>query len=207
MKPVAKQKIGMIYKVAAFLAFLMLGYLGLRGYRLSAEKLKVNGCIEEMSELIRNIQFAYRNEITYDTLEYSTAAKLNLIPKKMFKPGYSEAVNSYIGGVDMFYSSLWEEDDKKAFEISFQGLSRYGCGALMRMQWEGGDDVSFIAVGGYSTPMPSGVLDTITPNTKQEDIKDRHIFRPSYVRYASDDRINEVCSCRDDTCSVVWKFK
>lgn len=203
----AKPKVGLIYKVAGFLAFLMLGYLGLRGYRLSTEKLRTNACIEEAHELVRNIQYAYRNELTYETLDYQAAATLKLIPKTLFKEGYREAINSYLGGVDMFYSSLFEEEDKKAFEVSFQGLSQYGCGALMRMPWEGSDNISYIAVGGYSVPTPSGVLDAITPNTKQEDIKDKHIFRPSYVRYASDARINEVCACKDNTCTVVWKFR
>jgi len=202
----AKPKIGAIYKVAGFLASLMIGYLCLRGYRLSTEKLRTNSCIEEAGELINNIQSAYKSELTYETLEYKTAVTLNLIPKKMFKPGYREAINSYLGGVDMFYSSLWVEDDKKAFEISFQGLSQFGCSMLMRMQWDDGDNISYIAVGGYNTPTPSGVLDAITPDTKQEDIKDRHIFRPEYIRYASDSRINEVCACKKDTCTVVWKF-
>ena len=73
MKATSKPKIGAIYKVAAFLAFIMLGYLGLRGYRLSAERLKTNGCIEEVGDLIRNIQYAYRNETSYDNLDYKTA--------------------------------------------------------------------------------------------------------------------------------------
>ena len=37
-----KQNVRMIFKVGAFLAFIMLGYLGIRSYKRSVEKLKIN---------------------------------------------------------------------------------------------------------------------------------------------------------------------
>lgn len=202
-----QQKIGAIYMIAGFLAFILMGYLGLRGYRNSVEQLKTNACIEEIGELVSNIQQAYRNEFDYESLNYKYAVMVNLIPKKMLRPDYNEAVNSYLGGVDMFYSSLNAEGDNKAFEVSFQGLSSFGCKALMRMQWDGGQDIGFIAVGGYSTPTPSGVLDEVLTTTKQENIRNSHMFLSSTVRYIDDMRLNNACACTDDTCSVVWKFR
>jgi len=201
-----QQKIGAIYKVGAFLAFIMLGYLGLRGYRNSVDQLKINGCIEEIGELVNNIQQAFRNEFDYGDLNYKYCVTLNLIPKKMLRADYNEAVNSYLGGVDMFYSSLHKIDDNKAFEISFQGLSPTACQALLKMQWDGGQNVSFIAVGGFPSPTPSGVLDEVLSSTKQDAIKSPNIFRASTVSFISNDRIKNACACTGNNCSVVWKF-
>ena len=104
-----KQKVGLIYKIAAFVAFLFLGYLGIRSYKESVEKLKINGCINELGEIIRNIQdMMGRNANGYQGLDYKLAVSLNFFPKQMFREGFNEAVNSYLGGVDLFYSSLGE---------------------------------------------------------------------------------------------------
>ena len=203
----SKQKVGTIYKIGAFLAFLMLGYLGIRSYKLSVEQLKTNGCINEIGDLVANIQNAYLSQPSYKGLEYKTAVSMNLIPKKMFKDGFKEAVNSYMGGVDLYQSSLNMEDDYKAFEVSFQGLSSMGCINLMRMPWDEGQNISFIAVAGYDRAMPSGVLDLILVDTPQEEIKKKNIFKSSEVRLAGSDKIEAACNCKKDTCTVVWKFR
>lgn len=200
------QKIRTIYKVAAFLAFIMLSYLGIRSYRHSVEKLKINACIEEVGELVGNIQRAYNHQLSYKDLDYNTAVTLNLIPQRMFKPGYSDAINSFIGGVDMFYSSWEEIDDNKAFEVSFQNISSEGCIELMKIQWDEGQNTDFIAVGGFANPTPSGVLDEILVNMKQADIKSSNIFKGTDVRFASTEKLERACGCKDRTCSVVWKF-
>ena len=203
----SKQKIGTIYKVGAFLAFLMLGYLGIRSYRVSVEQLKTNGCINEIGDLVANIQNAYLSQNSYKGLDYKTAVNMNLIPKKMFREGFKEAVNSYMGGVDLYQSSLNVEDDYKAFEVSFQGLSSTGCVNLMRMPWDEGQNISFIAVGGYPSATPSGVLDLILVATPQEEIKKKNIYKSSEVRLVGIDKIEALCNCPKDTCTVVWKFR
>ena len=102
---VKKQKVGALYKIAGFIAFIMLGYLGIRGYKASVEKLKINGCVDQISELVRNIQQAYRNEYDYGTLDYAQAVSLRLIPQSMFKDGSREALNSFMGGIDIYFSA------------------------------------------------------------------------------------------------------
>lgn len=202
-----KQNVRLIYKVAGFIAFILLGYLGLRNYKLSVEKLKVNSCIEEVGELVSNIQRIYSAAHNYKDFDYNMAVTLGIIPQKMFREGIHDAVNSYIGGVDFFYSSLFEEDDNKAFEISFQGLSSFGCQQLMKIDWSDGQGGDFIAVAGYANPTPSGVLDTILYNDKQEDISLPNVFKGTNVRYAGADKIANACRCDGNNCSVVWKFK
>lgn len=203
----AKQKVGTIYKIGGFLAFLMLGYLGIRSYRISVEQLKTNGCINEIGDLVASVQNAYLSQTSYKGLDYKTAVSMKLIPKKMFKEGFSEAVNSYFGGVDLYPSSLNEEDDNKAFEVSFQGLSSFGCINLMRMPWDEGQNISFIAVGGYASATPSGVLDLVLAATPQEEIKKKNVFKSSEVRLVGMDKIEDACNCPKDTCTVVWKFR
>ena len=117
-----KQNIGLIYKLGAFLAFLMLGYLGIRGYKDSVEKLKIKGCSDEIRELMMNVQERFRTARDYGNLDYKQAASMRLFPKSLNKPGYSEPINSYNGGVDIYYSSTSPEVNNGAFEISFQGL-------------------------------------------------------------------------------------
>lgn len=201
------QQIRLIYKIGGFIAFILLSYLGIRSYRLSVEKVKINACIEEIGELVVNIQRVYSSTHSYKDFDYQTAVNLGVIPQRMFKEGIRDAVNSYIGGVDVFYSSLFTEDDNKAFEISFQGLSSYGCQELMKIDWNDGQGSDFIAVGGYANPTPSGVLDTVLYNDKQEDIKQPNVFKGGNARFVSADRIANACNCDDYNCSVVWKFK
>lgn len=202
----SKQQVRMIFKLAAFGSFIMLGYLGLRSYKQSVEKLKINGCIEEVIELTMNVRERFPNN-DYANLDYNTANRLNLFPKRMNKEGYREKVNSFFGGVDLFYSSLGEGLETKAFEVSFQGVSSWACKELIRLNWDGGMQTNVIAVAGYARATASGVLDTIYPETKQESIQRQNVYKGNVARFVSEDKLDYACSCGDDTCTVVWKFR
>lgn len=197
-----KQNVRAVFKIAAWLGFIMLGYLGIRGYKNSVEKLKINQCTDELGELVENIINVYNGQRGYEGLEYNTAVRLGIFPKKMFREGFKEATNSYLGGVDLFYSAASPSTPYAAFEISFQGVSKMGCEELLRIPLD-----NLIAVGGYATPTPSGVLDEIYESTKQDDIRSYNIFKGTDVRYIGSDKVDRACGCSDDTCSVVWKFR
>ena len=66
---------------------------------------------------------------------------------------------------------------------------------------------SVIAVAGYGKPMPSGVLDEIYLETKQEDIKPRNVYKGDVSPFMDDYRVKEICNCEEDYCTVVWKFR
>ena len=53
----------------------------------------------------------------------------------------------------------------------------------------------------------AGVLDEIYPDTQQKDIKSRNIFMANEAPYVSLDKLESVCGCDGDNCSVVWKFR
>lgn len=199
-----KKEIRLVFQIGAWLLFIMLGYLGLRGYRQSVEKLKTNACQDEIFELANGIQEFFRNAPDYGNLDYKQVVSFKLIPKKMFREGFTEATNSYHGGVDFYYSSLSPERQHSAFEISFQGLSQYGCMSLLRMNWGTASASLLIAVAGYSSPKPAGPLDEIYPGMK---IKASNIFKPEDALYLSDERAEQICSCSDYDCTVVWKFR
>ena len=201
-----KQNIGLIYKLGAFLAFLMLGYLGIRGYKDSVERLKINGCSDEIRELIMNIQDRFRGTRDYGTLDYKQAASMRLFPKSLMKDGYTEPVNSYNGGVDIYYSATSPEKNNGAYEISFQGLSQQGCVALMRLVLDDGTGQDYIAVAGYGTATPSGVLDEVYGDTPREKLK-KNVFKSTEVIYTDINLLKNACSCKELTCTVVWKFK
>jgi len=201
-----KQQVRMVFKVAAFGAFIMLAYLGLRSYKQAVEKLKIDGCIDEIIELSMAVRERFpKND--YESLDYNMANRLNLFPKRMDKEGYREKVNSFFGGVDLYYSSLGKGAETKAFEISFQGLSSWGCKELIKMDWDGGMQTNLIAVAGYASATPSGVLDSIFPETNQDDIRQQNIYKGNVARFVSEDKIDYACSCGDNTCTVVWKFR
>lgn len=203
MADTKKQKIGLLYKIGAFLGFLFLSYLGIRGYKNSVEKLKINGCIDELGEIIRNVQDKMgRGPTGYKELNYKLADTIGFFPKRMRREGFSEAVNSYLGGVDLFYSSLGEGAEYSAFEISFQGLSEMACKELSKLKFD-----NLIAVGAYSSATPSGVLDEIYSSTDPKAIKSRNIFKAEQIGYISKDVLDRACDCSDDVCSVVWKFR
>ena len=199
-----KQDVRVIFKIGAFLGFIMLGYLGIRSYKLSVEKLKITHCTDEIINFARNVQDAYRNQRTYGEIDYKTAEKLRLFPKSMKREGFREFTNSFYGGVDIWYSSTSLDNDKSAFEISFQGLSKNGCISLMKLNLE---DIGAIAVAGYGTPTPSGVLDEIYVDTAQKDIKGYNKFKAKGIQYLANDKAERACNCKEDVCSVIWKFK
>ncbi len=201
-----KQKVRAVFQIGAWLAFIMLGYLGIRSYKLSIEKLKTNACIEEIGTLARTIQMYFQNQRNYGEFNYKQAVDFKLIPENMFREGFKEATNAYLGGVDFFYSSLSPSDPKSAFEISFQGLSSYACRELVKMNWNSNDMSNLIAVAGYPIPTPSGVLDEIYPDTPQDNIKSRNIYKANEAPYIPSDKLEFICDCGDDVCSVVWKF-
>lgn len=203
-----KQQVRMIFKLIAFGGFIMLSFLGIRSYRTAVELTKINMCIEQVGEISRNIQERFMSQRNYEGLDYKRAVSLNIFPKAMFKEGFKEAVNSYNGGVDMFYSSLGENNLNGAFEISFQGISDMACMHLIRMNWDGGQQENLIAVAGYRSATPSGVLDEIYPGTNQNQIKKHNIFKGNVARFASDSQLKDACQCSNgDTCTVVWKFR
>lgn len=201
-----KQNIGVLYKLGAFLAFLMLGYLGIRGYKDSVDRLKIKGCSDEIRELVMNIKERFASARDYGTLDYKQVAGMRLFPKSMNKPGYSEPINSYIGGVDVYYSATSPESGNTAFEISFQGLSQAGCIALMRLTLDDGTGRDYIAVGGFGVATPAGALDEVYADTPKEKLK-RNVFKSTEVTYADVKLLENACNCKGLNCSVVWKFK
>ncbi len=207
MAAAQKQQVRLVFKLLAFGGFIMLSYLGIRSYRNAVEMTKINICIDQISEISRNVQEKYMNSRGYDGLDYKRAIALNVFPKNMFKDEFKEAVNAYNGGVDLFYSSLGKEQPVGAFEVSFQGVSDMACIHLIRMNWDGGMQTNLIAVAGYASAMPSGVLDEIYPGTDQNTIKKNNIFKGNVARFADDYTLEDICRCSDDTCTVVWKFR
>jgi len=200
-------KTRLIFKLGGFLAFIMLSYLGIRGYKTSVEKMKLNGCVEEIGELVRNVHQAYRSEYDYGSLDYEQAVKMRLIPQKMFKSGSKDALNSFKGGIDIYYSSLHEKNDNKAFSVSFQGLSANACKYLLKMPWDEGQNITMIAVSGFPIAQPSDVLNRIYTITTQKNIKSFNIFKSDYVANITQEELDKACSCQKNTCSVVWKFR
>ncbi len=205
----AKKKVDkrIFFQVGTWLGFIFLGYLGIRGYKNSVEQLKINGCIEEIIELSGNIQYYYKSEHNYGNLNYNTAVNFKIIPQKMFRKGFSEATNSYFGGIDFWYSPISEKNENSAFEISFQKISSQACKSLIKMNWGSSSSENLIAVGGYNRPLPAGQLDMVYPETEQKDIKSKNIFKPSYALNPPTDQLDNICNCKGYECTVVWKFR
>ena len=202
-----KQDVRLIFKVAAWLAFIMLGWLGIRSYKLSIEKLKTNQCIDEIFNLSNSIREAFSRQNEYDERDYAMVEKLSLFPKGMYREGFREATNAYWGGVDIYYSYGDASKRKNAFEISFQGLSSFACENLIKMDWGDQSGSVVIAVAGYNRPTPSGTLDHIYIGTEQSEIRESNIFLVKYAKNVSSEKIKQVCNCEENICSVVWKFR
>ena len=74
-----KQKVRAVFQIGAWLAFIMLGYLGIRSYKLSIEKLKTNTCIEEIGTLARTIQMYFQNQRNYGEFNYKQAVDFKTV--------------------------------------------------------------------------------------------------------------------------------
>lgn len=204
---VKKQNVRTIFWVIGFLGFIMLGYLGIRSYKISVEKLKINQCRDDLIEMVMNIQDKYRNQRNYGEFDYNKAVAMKVIPKRMFHPGIKDAIHSYMGGIDFFYSSLDEESPYSAFEISFQGISKMACMDLFKMDWGTNSGDTLIAVAAFTSPTASGQLDEIYPSMKQSEIKKKNIYKANDAKFISDDKLENICGCKGDKCSLVWKFR
>ena len=202
-----KQQVRTIIWIIAFLGFIMLSYLGIRSYRISVEKMKINQCREDLIEIVMNIQDKYRNQRNYGEFDYNKAVTMKVIPKRMFHTGIKDAVHSYMGGIDFFYSSLDIYSPYSAFEVSFQGISKMACMELFKMDWGTNSGDTLIAVAAFTSPTASGQLDEIYPGTKQVDIKKKNIYMANDARFIADDKLDSICNCSGDKCSLVWKFR
>ena len=203
----SKQQLKIISFIGVFIACIMLGYLGMRNYKTSVEKLKINKCIEEITHIVMKIKDKYRNARNYADLDYQMAVQLNIFSPQMLKNDYGEALHSYKGGIDIYYSAISKTNENGAFEVSFQGLSSYACQNLIQIEFNKYGGNMLIAVGGYSIAMPSGVLSEIYPEIKQRDIKENNIFISSEIKYISKEKLENICNCQKNTCTVVWKFR
>ena len=202
-----KQQVRTIIWVVAFLGFIMLSYLGIRSYRISVEKMKINQCRDDLIEIVMNMQDKYRNQRNYGEFDYVKAVAMKIIPKRMFHTGIKDAIHSYMGGIDFFYSGLDIYNPYSAYEVSFQGISKMACMDLFKMDWGTNSGDTLIAVAAFTSPTASGQLDEIYPGMKQADIKKKNIYMANDARFIADDKLENICNCSGDKCSLVWKFR
>ena len=75
------------------------------------------------------------------------------------------------------------------------------------MDWGTNSGDTLIAVAAFTSPTASGQLDEIYPSMKQSEIKKKNIYKANDAKFISDDKLENICGCKGDKCSLVWKFR
>ena len=120
--------------VLAIIGVLSVG--GIAGYSKAMNKFKTNKVADNVSMLVANIKTLYAQQKDYDGLDNSSAVSMGVVPDEL---GTTESLtNAFNGSVIISEASSTDSSDKKAFTLTFNGLSREACITLATNDWGSG---------------------------------------------------------------------
>ena len=121
--------------VLAIIGVLSVG--GIAGYSKAMNKFKTNQVADNVSMLVANIKTLYAQQKTYDGLDESSAVSMGVVPDELGTDG-SKLTNAFNGSVKIREASSTTASDKKAFTLTFNGLSKEACLTLATNDWGSG---------------------------------------------------------------------
>lgn len=144
--------------VLAIIGVLSVG--GIAGYSKAMNKFKTNKVADNVSMLVANIKTLYAQQKTYHGLTNQTAVDMGVVPDELGTT--SDLTNAFNGKVYISTADSTTDNDDKAFNIVFDGLSREACITLATNDWGSGYSSGLIAIAAQGTSIGNKVLnDTI----------------------------------------------
>ena len=140
--------------VLAIIGVLSVG--GIAGYSKAMNKFKTNKVADNVSMLVANIKTLYAQQKTYNGLTNQTAVDMGVVPDELGTT--SDLTNAFNGKVYIGAADSTTEDDDKAFNIVFDGLSREACITLATNDWGSGYSSGLIAIAAQGTSIGNKVL-------------------------------------------------
>ena len=140
--------------VLAIIGVLSVG--GIAGYSKALNKFKTNKVADNVSMLVANIKTLYAQQKTYHGLTNQTAVDMGVVPDELGTT--SDLTNAFNGKVYINTADSTTDNDEKAFNIVFDGLSREACITLATNDWGSGYSSGLIAIAAQGTPISTKVL-------------------------------------------------
>ena len=140
--------------VLAIIGVLSVG--GIAGYSKAMNKFKTNKVADNVSMLVANIKTLYAQQKTYNGLTNQTAVDIGVVPDELGTT--SDLTNAFNGKVYISTADSTKDDDDKAFNIVFDGLSREACITLATNDWGSGYSSGLIAIAAQGTSIGDKVL-------------------------------------------------
>ena len=140
--------------VLAIIGVLSVG--GIAGYSKAMNKFKTNKVADNVSMLVANIKTLYAQQKTYHGLTNQTAVDMGVVPDELGTT--SDLTNAFNGKVYISTADSTTNNDDKAFNIVFDGLSREACITLATNDWGSGYSSGLIAIAAQGTSIGNKVL-------------------------------------------------
>ena len=140
--------------VLAIIGVLSVG--GIAGYSKAMNKFKTNKVADNVSMLVANIKTLYAQQKTYADLDNASAVSMGVVPDELGTT--SDLTNAFNGKVYISKADSTTDNDDKAFNIVFDGLSREACITLATNDWGSGYSSGLIAIAAQGTSIGNKVL-------------------------------------------------
>lgn len=140
--------------VLAIIGVLSVG--GIAGYSKAMNKFKTNKVADNVSMLVANIKTLYAQQKTYGGLTNESAVAMGVVPDELGTT--KDLTNAFNGKVYISTADSTADDDNKAFNIVFDGLSREACITLATNDWGSGYSSGLIAMAAQGSAIGNKVL-------------------------------------------------
>lgn len=189
--------------VLAIIGVLSVG--GIAGYSKAMNKFKTNKVADNVSMLVANIKTLYAQQKEYTDLSNANAVSMGVVPDELGTT--ADLTNAFNGTVVISEASSTTNTDKKAFTLTFNGLSREACITLATNDWGSGYSSGLIYIKAAAdeiktyTDKDTGLIGckgdaaTACPGGSVSAV-------PMPVGTAA-----TACGCKDgNKCSIQWKY-
>ena len=191
--------------VLAIIGVLSVG--GIAGYSKAMNKFKTNKVADNVSMLVANIKTLYAQQKEYTDLSNANAVSMGVVPDELGTT--ADLTNAFNGTVVISQASSTTGGDKKAFTLTFNGLSREACITLATNDWGSGYSSGLIYIKAAAdeiktyndTDKDTGLIGckgdaaTACPGGSVSAV-------PMPVGTAA-----TACGCKDgNKCSIQWKY-
>ena len=165
----------MIEMLGVLAIIAVLTVAGIAGYTKAMAKIKVNKCIQQMTQIAQHTRIAFGSQRNYSGLGEgedvpNVMFTADLAPKEMLTlDSNGEYTKPYVfknpfnGLVTMRYADQSIAGDNMAFIVRYEGLTKAGCIGLASADWSGANGSGFVGLT-INQDMPADLLlSTCTP--------------------------------------------
>ncbi|MCI7420536.1 MAG: hypothetical protein MSS98_02555 [Alphaproteobacteria bacterium] len=191
--------------VLAIIGVLSVG--GIAGYSKAMNKFKTNKVADNVSMLVANIKTLYAQQKDYTDLDNANAVSMGVVPDELGTT--ADLTNAFNGTVVISQASSTTGGDKKAFTLTFNGLSREACITLATNDWGSGYSSGLIYIKAAATTIETA--EDTTADTGLIGCKgDAATACPGGSVSAVPMPVGTAataCGCKDgNKCSIQWKY-